>query len=82
MASLALWPIFRASARTSGDGVIDCRALGVDDRLILEVVSDVELSVPKLFDQLRARLPASMVPDHVRRVVTIARTYSGKIKRS
>ena len=70
------------SAATGCDGVIDCRALGVDDRLILEVVSDVELSVPKLFDQLRARLPASMVPDHVRRVVTIARTYSGKIKRS
>ncbi len=70
------------SAATRCDDVVDCRAIGVDDRLILEVVCQTELSAARLLDQLRALLPATMVPDEVRRVAAISRTFSGKIKRS
>ena len=63
-------------------GVVDCRAIGRDERLILEVVGPDELSIPLLMEQLRHQLPSAMVPDEVQRVQSIERTYSGKIKRS
>jgi acyl-CoA synthetase (AMP-forming)/AMP-acid ligase II len=70
------------SAAASLEGIADCRAVGVDEKLVLEVVSGKDLSVPLLLEQLRSQLPATMVPDEIRRVESIPRTYSGKIKRN
>ena len=70
------------SVAAAFDGVIDCRAVCRDDRLILEVVARAELSVAALLAQLRSSLPQAMVPDEVRRVETVPRTYSGKVRRT
>ncbi len=70
------------SAAAAFDGVVDCRAVGRDDRLILEVVARAELSVAALLAQLRSSLPPAMVPDEVRRVEAVPRTYSGKVRRT
>jgi acyl-coenzyme A synthetase/AMP-(fatty) acid ligase len=64
------------------DGVVDCRAVCRDDRLILEVVAPAELSVLALLAKLRSSLPPAMVPDEVRRVEAVPRTYSGKVRRT
>ncbi len=63
------------------EGIADCRAVGLDDRLVLEVVYTSEAAEQGMLARLRARLPDAMVPDTLTRVDAIQRTFSGKIRR-
>lgn len=63
------------------DGIADCRAVGRDDQVILEVVYVADDAADGILTRLRARLPDLMVPDAVVAVDTIPRTFSGKIRR-
>ncbi|MEZ5488336.1 MAG: class I adenylate-forming enzyme family protein [Steroidobacteraceae bacterium] len=77
-----LSPEFIEAVAGTCDGILDCRARGRDDRLILEVVAAPGRSDRELLAALREQLPDTMVPDMLERVEQIPRTYSGKIKRS
>jgi fatty-acyl-CoA synthase len=64
-------------------GVHEAAAVDLEGRLVAAVVvgADGAIDVDALLTRLRAALPASSVPSEIRRVDTIPRGATGKVRR-
>jgi acyl-coenzyme A synthetase/AMP-(fatty) acid ligase len=75
-------PEYIESIIATFDGVMDCRALGVDSGIVAEVVPAVDsFSTAALRTFLMSKLPSYAIPQTITLVNVIPRTPSGKIKR-